>query len=117
GLSLERVPLSDYTLGIDSIDNMIAKLEEMPNWPIYKIKLGTPHDVEIVRAIRQHTQAPLRVDANCGWTADETIEKSAALAELNVEYIEQPLPPGDHDEARRAFEGSALPLVADESCV
>lgn len=117
GLALGDLPLSNYTLGIDSIDKMLAKLQEMPDWPIYKIKLGTQHDLDIIRAIRQHTGARLRVDANCGWTAEETIEKSALLAELGVEFIEQPIPPGDRDEARRAFEGSALPLVADESCV
>src|SRR5213083_2294080 len=33
-------PLTDYTIGIDSVDKMIAKMKEKP-WPIYKIKMGT----------------------------------------------------------------------------
>ena len=118
GLSIDKIPLSDYTIGIDAIDVMIAKLNEFPGWPIYKIKLGTDRDLQIVRALRQHTPAIFRVDANCGWTADQTIANSAELKELGVEFIEQPLKPqlpaGDH---RRVYEESALPVVADESCI
>src|SRR5690606_17799590 len=65
-------PDSNFTIGIDSIEGMVAKLEEMPGWPVYKIKLGTPEDIEIVKALRQHTTATFRVDANCGWGVDET---------------------------------------------
>jgi L-alanine-DL-glutamate epimerase-like enolase superfamily enzyme len=117
GLSTENVPMSDYTLGIDTPEKMVAKLNEMPGWPVYKIKLGTTDDLRIVRELRRHTDAAFRVDANCGWTADQTIELAPALKELGVEFIEQPLPPEDADGARRAFERSALPLIADESCI
>jgi L-alanine-DL-glutamate epimerase-like enolase superfamily enzyme len=117
GLSTDRVPLSDYTLGIDTLEKMVAKLREMPGWPVYKIKLGTADDLGIVRELRRHTDARFRVDANCGWTAEQTIDLAPALAELGVEFIEQPLPPGDEAGARRAHERSALPLIADESCV
>jgi len=117
GLSIEKIPMSDYTIGIDTLDTMIAKLKEMPGWPVYKIKLGTADDVGIIRELRRHTDALFRVDANCAWTAEQTIEFAPILKYLNVEFIEQPLPPEDMDGARRAFEGSALPLVADESCV
>ena len=58
-----------------------------------------------------------RVDANCGWTAEQTIELSSVLKEMGVEFIEQPLPPEDVEGARRAFANSALPLIADESCI
>jgi len=117
GLSTDRIPLSDYTLGIDTPEKMVAKLGEMPGWPVYKIKVGTADDLAIVRELRRHTDATFRVDANCGWTADQTVELSAALQELGVEFIEQPLPPKNTAGARRAYEQSALPLVADESCV
>jgi L-alanine-DL-glutamate epimerase-like enolase superfamily enzyme len=73
GLSIDRVPQSNFTIGIDTIEVMVKKLLEMPGWPIYKIKLGTKHDLDIVRELRKHTSAVFRVDANCGWTADETI--------------------------------------------
>jgi L-alanine-DL-glutamate epimerase-like enolase superfamily enzyme len=117
GLSLDRVPQSNFTIGIDTIDVMVQKLAEMPGWPVYKIKLGTPHDLEIVRELRKHTEAIFRVDANCGWNADQAIALSKPLAELGVEFIEQPLPAADREGARRVFEHSALPIVADESCI
>lgn len=117
GLTTDKIPQSDYTLGIDTPEKMVAKMEEMPGWPVYKIKLGTSNDLEIVRELRKHTDALFRVDANCGWTAEQTIEFAPKLKEMNVEFIEQPLPPEDVEGARRAFEGSVLPLIADENCI
>ena len=116
GLTLENLPPSNYTIGIDSIDVMIRKLDEFPGWGVYKIKLGTPDDLDIVRRLREHTDAVFRVDANCGWGVDQTIENSRVLAELGVELIEQPLVPDDSDGMREVYRRSALPLVADESC-
>ncbi|HEY3391196.1 MAG TPA: hypothetical protein VGK58_00705, partial [Lacipirellulaceae bacterium] len=53
-LSTKNVPLSDYTLGIDTPEKMVAKLKEMPGWPVYKIKLGTADDLAIIRELRRH---------------------------------------------------------------
>lgn len=117
GLSIDKIPDSDYTIGIDTPEKMVAKMQEMPGWPVYKIKLGTKDDLTIVRELRKHTDALFRVDANCGWTAEQTIEFAPLLKELGVEFIEQPLPPDDVNGARRAFQNSALPLIADENCI
>lgn len=117
GLKWNDVPDSSYTIGIDTIDQMVAKLNEMPGWSLYKIKLGTDRDPEIVRELRKYTSAVFRVDANCGWTADQTISYSRILAELNVEFIEQPLPnSADPNDKLRVFQNSALPIIADEDC-
>jgi L-alanine-DL-glutamate epimerase-like enolase superfamily enzyme len=116
GLALDRLPPTDYTIGIDTIDVMIAKLHEFDGWPFYKIKLGTPNDVEIVRRLRQETDAVFRVDANCAWGVEETIDNAAALKELGVEFIEQPLLPENIDGMREVFARSVLPIIADESC-
>ena len=117
GLSTDRVPISNFTIGIDTIEVMVAKLREMPGWPIYKIKLGTKQDLDIVRELRKHTDAVFRVDANCGWNADEAIANSKVLADLNVEFLEQPLPAADWAGVKRVCEQSALPIIADESCI
>jgi L-alanine-DL-glutamate epimerase-like enolase superfamily enzyme len=116
GLRLENLPATDYTIGIDAIDVMLRKMQEFPGWPIYKIKLGTADDLGIVRELRKHTDAVFRVDANCAWNADETLRNAAALKELGVEFIEQPLPPDRWDDMKRVFAESALPIIADESC-
>jgi L-Ala-D/L-Glu epimerase len=113
----EAVPKSSYTIGIDTVPRMLEKLEERPGWSVYKIKLGTEHDVEIVRQLRTATDAVLRVDANCGWTAEEAIANSHELKALGVEFIEQPLPVEALDaDHQRVFRESVLPIVADESC-
>jgi L-alanine-DL-glutamate epimerase-like enolase superfamily enzyme len=117
GLSTDRIPQSNFTIGIDTVEVMVKKLLEMPGWPIYKIKLGTKYDMEIVSELRKHTDAVFRVDANCGWTADQAIEYSHELAKLNVEFIEQPLPADQWSEVKRVYEKSVLPIVADESCI
>ncbi len=118
GLDASSVCPSSYTIAIDTIDVMLEKLAERPGWPVYKIKLGTGDDLEIVRQLREATDAVFRVDANCGWTASQTVDKSLALAELGVEFIEQPLP-ADASQAdqRQVYEKTALPIIADENCL
>ena len=116
GLNADDLPATDYTIGIDTIDVMVRKMEEFPGWPIYKIKLGTDDDIAIVRELRKHTDAVFRVDANCAWTVDQTIENSHALAELGVEFIEQPMERKNWGGMEQVFKRSALPLIADESC-
>lgn len=116
GLHTTNLPVTNYTIGIDSIDVMVAKMDEFPGWPVYKIKLGTAHDLEIIRELRKHTDSVFRVDANCGWSADETIRNSHDLRRLNVEFIEQPLAADDRSGMRKVHAESALPVIADESC-
>jgi L-alanine-DL-glutamate epimerase-like enolase superfamily enzyme len=116
GLDLSHVPVSNYTIGIDTLDVMVAKLQERADWPIFKIKLGTTGDVGIVRELRRHTDAIFRVDANCAWSVGETIANSKALRTLGVEFIEQPLPAYAWRDSEKVFRASALPIIADESC-
>lgn len=117
GLKIGDLPQSNFTIGIDSIETMVMKLNENPDWPIYKIKLGTENDIEIVTELRQHTDARFRVDANCGWTAEQCVRNAHELNGLNVEFIEQPLPADDLAGQRFVYENSSLPIVADESCI
>lgn len=117
GFSLETCPASDYTIGIDSIEKMVEKLNEFEGWPIYKIKLGTKEDLEIIRELRRHTKAIFRIDANCGWTSQETINNAVELKALGVEFIEQPLKADDWEGMKKVHEHCCLPIIADESCV
>ena len=114
GLSDRRIPTC-FTIGMADIPTMVAKMQEQP-WPIYKIKLGTDHDLDIIRALREHTTATFRVDANTAWTAEQTVALAPKLRDLGVEFIEQPLPPEDRAGQAHAFAHSVLPLLADESC-
>lgn len=116
GLSIENIPLSNYTIGIDTTEKMVQKMKEFP-WPLYKIKLGTDHDVELVKELRKHSDAIFRVDANAAWTAQQTIENSILLKDLNVEFLEQPLAVKDEKGMAEVYEKSVLPVIADESCI
>lgn len=113
--SIDQYPVSNYTIGLDTVENMIAKMEEQP-WPIYKIKLGTDRDIEIVRELRRHTKSVFRIDANCAWTARQTIHFAPVLKELGVEFIEQPLEAADWEGMEQVQHHSVLPIIADESC-
>ncbi len=111
-----NTPATDYTVGIDTIEKMVEKMKARP-WPIYKIKLGTSDDIAIIKALRENTDAVLRVDANAGWTVDEAMHKIPQLKELGVEFIEQPLHKDDWEGMKTLYQHSTLPLLADESCV
>jgi len=115
-LNIAEGPLTDYTIGIDSLEKMVEKMQSKP-WPIYKIKLGTREDADIIRALRKHTNAVLRVDANSGWTLQQALALIPVLEECGVEFIEQPLPKENKAEMKILFEKSGIPLMADESCV
>lgn len=115
GLTLDHIPMSNYTIGIAAIDVMVAKMQEQP-WPLYKIKLGTDNDLEIIRELRRHTAAIFRVDANCAWTPEQTIAFAPELKKLGVEFIEQPLKADDWEGMRQVYEHCVLPVIADESC-
>jgi L-alanine-DL-glutamate epimerase-like enolase superfamily enzyme len=111
-----KTTITDYTIGIDSIEKMVAKMKEK-RWPVYKIKLGTDEDIAIMKALRKHTDATFRIDANAGWKAEEALEKITAFKDLGVEFIEQPLAKNDWEGMKWLFGKSPLPLYADESCV
>ena len=111
-----KVPVTDYTIGIDTIEKMVEKLKEKP-WPIYKIKLGTDRDIRIIEELRKHTDSVFRIDANAAWKAEEALEKIRAFKDLGVEFIEQPLAKDDWEGMKWLHELSPLPLFADESCV
>jgi L-alanine-DL-glutamate epimerase-like enolase superfamily enzyme len=109
-------PITDFTIGIDTIPAMVKKIREVP-WPIYKIKLGTADDIAVISELRQHTDSIFRVDANAAWKATEALEKINKFALLNVQLIEQPLAKDDWEGMKYLYENSPLPLIADESCV
>ncbi|MEL6109630.1 MAG: dipeptide epimerase [Planctomycetota bacterium] len=118
GLAWKDVVHSSFTIGIDSTKRMVEKMNQHRWWPAFKIKLGTDHDLEIIGELRRHSSATFRVDANCAWTPQQTIDYSHSLRKLGVELIEQPLPADSAEEDhRRVYQEAVLPIIADESCL
>jgi len=119
GLDAERAPTTSYTVAIDDPEAMgeAADAATAEGYTILKVKLGTDRDRERVAAVRAAApDATIRVDANEAWTPHEAVTKSEWLADLGVEFVEQPVPAEHPEGLRRVHERSALPVAADESC-
>jgi len=120
GLDPKQAPLSSFTIGLDTTERIRDKVQEARDYPILKIKLGTEHDEEILRTIRDATDKPIRVDANAGWDVARAKQMIPVLKEFGVEFVEQPLVAEDLDgliEVRRVAAKHHLPVVVDESCL
>ncbi len=111
-----KIPCTDYTIGIDTADKMLQKMQAHP-WPVYKIKMDKPEDISTIALLRKHTDAIFRIDANGAWTFEDAIILLPQLKKLGVELVEQPLPKENWEQMASLFLQSPLPLFADESCV
>lgn len=115
GLDPNVCPVTSFTIGLASLDEMRRKTEAADGYRVLKVKLGGSNDREIVSAIREISDVPLRVDANAAWTVDEALENLRWLADEGVELVEQPLAKDDLNGYRRLTDASPLPIFADES--
>jgi len=117
GLNPKHTPQTSFTLGIDTPENMAKKALLARDYPILKVKVGTKHDLDNLKAIREVSSAIIRVDANTAWTPKEAIRMINALAPYNIEFVEQPIAPRDLEGLRLIRENVSVPIIADESCV
>jgi len=115
GIEDRPLPPTSWTIGLDPIDEALAKVRAASDFEVLKVKMGGPGDLELVRAIREATPQRIRVDANEGWTFDEAVAKLAALEKLGIELVEQPLPATELEATRALRARTRLPLIADES--
>jgi L-Ala-D/L-Glu epimerase len=118
-LGLRRLgPPTSWTIWLGEPDDMGDRAAKVARrFKRLKLKLGAGdgRDVDRVRAVRERATAPLQVDVNEGWALDEALDSLPQLAELGVEYCEQPLPAGDPGGARLKAE-SPIPIYVDEDC-
>jgi len=116
GLDPESAPVTTISIGLDEPDIMLEKALEVKGFPILKIKLDRHTDLSIVGRIKEATGAAVTIDANCAWTAEEAVEKLAVLAEVGIEFAEQPVAADDVEGLLHVRERSETPIFADESC-
>jgi L-alanine-DL-glutamate epimerase-like enolase superfamily enzyme len=117
GLSAAQAPQTSFTLGIASPEEMAQKATLAREYPIFKIKVGTDYDYENLKAIREVSQATLRLDANTAWTPKEAIRKIRQLEPFGIEFVEQPVPAQDLAGLKLIRQNVDVPIFADESCV
>lgn len=115
GLDPGAVPLTSFTIGLDSPAVVTEKVKEASAYEVLKVKLGSDDDRAVLEAVRDTTRQRLRVDANEGWTPAEALARLEWLARLGVEFVEQPLPAAQLEETRQLRRMSPLPFFADES--
>ncbi len=116
GLDPAAIPVSTFTIGMDTPDRLRVKVREAADYPVLKVKLGSANDLEILEAIRDETDKELRVDANCGWTVKQAIRMLPVLEDYGVTVLEQPLVAGDLDGLAEVTRRSRIPVIVDESC-
>ena len=116
GLDERKTPITSFTIGIDTPEVVQQKVREAADFPILKIKVGRDNDLEILKAVRDATKKPLRVDANEAWRDKRlALEKINWLQGLGVELIEQPLPAEMIEETAWLRQHVHIPVIADEA--
>lgn len=117
GLAALPLPPTSFTIAIAEGADLLARVHEAAAYPILKVKLGTPRDLELVETIRAAAPtATLRVDANAAWSVSQALAIIPRLAELGVELVEQPLASDDYDGWQQLRAARLpVPIIADES--
>lgn len=117
GLNPEKTPNTTYTIGIDTDEMVKLKTREVAGqFKILKVKLGTPRDREMIRAIREVSDLPIAVDVNQGWkNKKKALDEIFWLKEQGIVMIEQPMPKEMLDANAWLTERSPLPTFADEA--
>jgi len=122
GQKIKKLPTSN-TIGIKNVEETLIEAKEyiQRGFKVLKVKLGKDldEDVERIMKLREKfgTTVVIRVDANQGYTVEQTIQFYGRTYDLDIELIEQPLP------AKAISEMKGLPkevrhvLAADESLI
>jgi L-Ala-D/L-Glu epimerase len=122
GQKISSLPTSN-TIGIMNVDDTLREAEGFikQGFKILKVKLGKDLQEDIERLVRIRERfgknVTVRIDANQGYTGDQTVDFYNRTKHLDIELIEQPLP------ARAISEMKALPeeirrcIAADESLI
>ncbi|MFH7030588.1 MAG: dipeptide epimerase [Heteroscytonema crispum UTEX LB 1556] len=117
------VPTS-VTIGINSPEKAKARARDWLQFTdvrIFKVKLGSPDgiaaDRKMLIAVREEApELQLYVDANGGWSLEDAVSMCKWLADLDVKYVEQPLPRGEEKKLHQLKKQQPLPIFVDESC-
>jgi len=115
GIPKGRMPITTFSIGIDTAEIMKQKVREAAAFPRLKIKIGLPNDEENIAAIRSVTDKPITVDANEGWTSvDEAKKKIAWLNGVKPLFLEQPMPAAMDGEMVKLKGLATFPILGDE---
>lgn len=112
----QKMPLTSYTVGIDTPEVIREKLKDAHAFKVIKVKLGRDNDKELIETIRSVTHLPLFIDANQGWSdRKQAIDMIYWLHNQGALLIEQPMDKLNLDGNAWLTERSPIPIIADEA--
>lgn len=112
----ELMPATSATIGIDTPEVVIRKVQEAGDCKIIKVKLGRDNDQELIHTIRSVSDKPLFIDANQGWTdRQKGLDMACWLAEQGALLIEQPMAKDDLEGNAWITQHSPIPILGDEA--
>jgi len=112
----DKMPVSSYTIGIDTPEIIIRKVKDGALCKVLKVKVGRGNDRELIKIIRSVSNKPLYADANEGWSdRHQALDTIIWLAEQGVVLVEQPMPANDPDSNAWITERSPIPIIGDEA--
>lgn len=120
GQKIKSMPTSN-TIGIKSVEETVKETDDYVKRGFKAIKVKTGKDLEedierLVKMREKHGNSiAIRIDANQGYTAAQTVEFYNRTQSLNIELIEQPLPAKAVAEIRQLPESVRKVIAADES--
>ena len=114
---------TDITISMGEIEKMIVDSLHAVSlgYDTLKVKIGDNPQKDVERIVAIHAalddNIKLRLDANQGWSAQESVELLHALEKQHIiaEFIEQPVAADDIEGLRYIKERVQTPLLADES--
>ena len=116
GADKTKMPITSYTLGIDTPEVLKEKVADAKGFKVLKIKLGRDNDKELIKTIRSVSNLPLYVDANQGWSnKKQAIDMCYWLHDQGVLLIEQPMDKNNLDGNAWLTQRSPIPIIADEA--
>lgn len=116
GANPEKMPLTSYTVGIDTPAVIREKLKDAAAFKVIKVKLGRNNDKELIQTIRSVSNLPLFVDANQGWAdRKQAIDMIYWLHDQGTLLIEQPMDKNNLDGNAWLTQRSPIPILADEA--
>lgn len=115
-LSKPQNKQSSFTIGLDTKEVMLQKLEQAADYPILKIKVGCDEDLDILQTIWDTSHKPMYIDANEGWTLQQALDYLPKLEAMGVQMVEQPFKRDDLKSYEEAFKQNptAIPIIIDE---
>jgi L-Ala-D/L-Glu epimerase len=122
GQKIKKLPTSN-TIGIKNVEDTLKEAAEYikNGFKVLKVKLGKDLDEDVERMFKLREKfgsgIVIRIDANQGYTSDQTIQFYGRTYDLNIELIEQPLPAKSVNEMKNLPKEVRAVIAADESLI